>query len=67
MDKENLKSNTRIIQAEKPSGYNLIDLTIFHLDKKSNLIEKITSKKANIKNNQWVLKDVEIFIPKKEY
>ncbi len=63
--KENLKANTRIIQAEKPSGFNLIDLTIFHLDKNSTLVEKITSKKAYIKSNQWVLKDVEIFIPEK--
>ena len=44
-------------------GFDLIDVTIFHLDKKSNLIEKIVSKKANIKNNLWILHDVKVFKP----
>ena len=35
----------------KPEDFNLIDVTIFHLDKRSNLLEKIVSKKADIKNN----------------
>ena len=42
---------------------NLIDVSIFHLDEKSNLIEKIVSKNANIKSNEWLLKDVIIFKP----
>ena len=42
--KENLDTKQRIISAAKPDGINLIDVTIFHLDKKSNLIEKISSK-----------------------
>ncbi len=61
--KENLESKQRIISASKPDGINLIDVTIFHLDKKSNLIEKISSNKANIKNNNWVLEEVTIFKP----
>lgn len=59
--KENIDNKQRIIAAYKPSGFNLIDVTIFHLDQKSNLIEKIVSSKANIKNNEWLLTDVTIF------
>ena len=61
--KENLNKNYRIISAVKPEGVNLIDVTIFHLDKDSNLIEKIYSEKADISNNQWVLEEVIIFKP----
>ena len=61
--KENLKDKQRIISAAKPKGLNLIDVTIFHLDKNSNLIEKITSKEANIKENKWILRNVSIFKP----
>jgi len=63
--KENLKDKQRIISAAKPKGLNLIDVTIFHLDKNSNLIEKITSKEANIKENKWILRNVSIFKPEK--
>ena len=58
--KENLDDKQRIISASKPSGYDLINLTIFHLDKKSNLIEKIISKKANIEKNKWDLQEVTV-------
>ena len=61
--KENLDTKQRIISAAKPDGINLIDVTIFHLDKKSNLIEKISSKKSNIRNNDWLLEEVTIFRP----
>ena len=61
--KENLKNGFRIISADKPEGDNLINTTIFHLDNNSNLVEKITSKKTNIKNNNWDLNDVVIFKP----
>ena len=61
--KENLKNGFRIISADKPEGDNLINTTIFHLDNNSNLVEKITSKKTNIKNNNWNLNDVVIFKP----
>ena len=59
--KENFDKNQRIITADKPEGFNLVDVTIFHLDNKSNLIEKIVSEKANIKNNTWLLNNVYIF------
>ena len=61
--KESLEDKQRIISAAKPEGMNLIDLTIFHLDEKSNLIEKIVSKKADISKNSWVLNEVLIFKP----
>ena len=61
--KENLNSKNRIIFANKPDGFDLINVTIFHLNKKSDLIEKITAEKAYIKNNTWILYDVRIFKP----
>ena len=63
--KENLKSGQRIITAAKPEGHNLLDLTIFHIDKNSNLEEKIIAKEANIENNTWILNNVIIFKPVK--
>ena len=59
--KENLDNKQRIISANKPDGKNLIDVTIFHLDSESKLLEKISSKNANISENEWVLNDVTIF------
>ena len=59
--KENLKFKQRIISAENPDGDNLIGVTIFHLDNNSNLIEKISAKKANIRDNNWLLEEVMIF------
>ena len=61
--KENLKNKQRIISAAKPNGLNLIDVTIFHLDENSNLIEKIKSEEVNISENNWILKNVSIFKP----
>ena len=60
MDKESLNKGERIISAKKPEGMSLIDVTIFHLDEEYNLYEKIVSKKVNIKENIWELKDVTI-------
>ena len=59
--KENFETNQRIISAEKPEGMNLVNLTIFHLDKNSNLIEKIVAEKAFIENNDWELQKATIF------
>ena len=61
--KENFNSKQRIISASKAEGYNLIDVQIFHLDEKSNLIEKIVAEKANIKDNDWILNKGIIFKP----
>ena len=62
--KENLDSMQRIIYADKPQGYDLVNVTIFHLNEKSNIIEKIYSERANIEDNLWKLKNVTIFEPK---
>ena len=64
--KENFEDKQRIISAAKPEGANLVDVTIFHLDSNSNLIEKIVSKRANISNNDWVLSEVTIFETKND-
>ena len=39
--KENLKDKQRIISALKPEGTNLVDVSIFHFDNDSNIVEKI--------------------------
>ena len=59
--KEKNQSYQRIITAEKPEDFNVFDLKIFHFDENSNLVEKIISKKANIKNKKWELSEVEIY------
>ena len=41
--KENLETRQRIISAKKPNGFELLEVTIFHLDRNSNLIEKIVA------------------------
>ena len=61
--KENINREQRIIYADKPEHENLLNVTIFHLDEDSNLVEKIFSETANIKDNLWMLKNVLIFKP----
>ena len=62
--KENQNDNQRIISAEKLEKNNLSNLIIFHLDINSNLLEKITAKKADISKKNWSLYDVVILKPK---
>ena len=59
--KENILNGERIISAEKPDGFELINVTIFHLDKNYLLKEKIVADKADIKENIWKLQDVQLF------
>ncbi len=59
--KENLKDKQRIISALKPEGTNLVDVSIFHFDNDSNIVEKIISKKADITQNEWILSEVTLF------
>jgi len=61
--REKLDAQQRIISADKPEEFNLININIFHLDEKSKLIEKINAKSANIKKNTWRLEDVIIYQP----
>ena len=59
--KENLDDGVRIITSSKYKDENLNNILIFNLDKEFKLEEKIFSKNANIKNNDWLLDDVSIF------
>ena len=61
--KENLDSRQRIISADKPDGFKLINVTIYHLDQNSNLEEKIFSEEVDIKENTWKLEKVTVFRP----
>ena len=60
MTREKLDDKQRIISAKKPSGNNLIDVSIFHIDEDSNLLGKFISKSVNIKNNEWILNEVSL-------
>ncbi len=64
--KENVESKIRIISADKASEFDLINVTIYHLDNKSKLINKIFAKKAYIKDFEWVLFDVTKITPNKD-
>jgi len=59
--KENLDIGYRIITAPKYSNEILNDILIFDLDEEFKLKERIFSKNANIKNNDWILQDVSVF------
>jgi len=59
--KESLKDGDRVITANKTEKFKLIDVTIFHFDKKYNLYEKIFAKEVDIDTNDWSLKNVIIF------
>ena len=64
--KEETSNKKRIISAERPEGYDLINIKIFHFDKNSILLEKIFADRANIKDNNWVLSDVKVFTLKND-
>ena len=59
--KENTEFGERIITAKRPEKFNLMEVTIFHLDEKYVLKEKIISEKVNIKTNEWILENVSSF------
>ena len=56
MDKRKESIISKNYNRLKPEDFNVFDLKIFHFDENSNLVEKIISKKANIKkkNGSWV-------------
>ena len=56
--KENLISGHRIISADESKDTILKNIVIFNLDNNYNLVEKITSKNADISKNRWILNDV---------
>ena len=59
--KEIIGDGERIITASNPETYIISEVKIFELNKDFNLNRKIVAKTADIKLNNWVLKDVEIF------
>lgn len=59
--KEKLNNKHRFISSNKIEGTFLKNLTIFHLNDQSDLLEKITAEKANIDKNEWTLYNVYIF------
>ncbi len=61
--KENFDNKQRIIFGSKIEGKNLIDVTILHYDKNSNLLQKIIADEADIQNNEWSLSKVKIYSP----
>ena len=64
--KENVEQGERIITAEKPEMYDLINVTIFQFNNDYELTSKIFAKKVNIKTKNWVLEDVTISSLKNE-
>ncbi len=56
--RDKLPDTTNYINADKIEKENLLDVSISQFDKNFDLIKIITSKKANIRNNEWILSDV---------
>ena len=59
--KESLNNTQRIISADKLDNYDLINVTIFHLDNEYQLIEKISSERINIKDFDWEIDQARLF------
>ena len=59
--KETFEKYERIITASNPNQHFINDVHIFELDKNFNFKRKIFSKRADIKNNTWVLNSVIIY------
>ncbi len=58
--KETLDNGSRIIHAEETEKNILKNITIFNLDKKNNISNKIYSEIADINDNDWELQKVDI-------
>ncbi len=71
--KEKINNKHRFISSSKLIGYDLQEVTIFHLGDDSKFINKIIAKNANIEKNEWVLTNGIIFtssegvVEKKEF
>lgn len=61
--KEKSNNKHRFISSTKIYSDILEEVTIIHLDNKSNLIEKIVAEKANIQSTDWKLYNVSVFKP----
>ncbi len=58
--KEKLENKQRFIYSKKIENDYLKDVTIIHLDDKSNFLEKLVAEKAHIKKNEWTLYNVNL-------
>ena len=58
--KENITNGERVVTAKQPSENNISEVEIFELDKNFNLKRQIFSDFADIKENTWKLKNVQI-------
>ena len=55
--KEKIGSKTNFIKSKKIEGDLLLDVSIYKLDEKNVLIERIEAKSADILNTKWIVKD----------
>tara|TARA_B110000438_G_C15778578_1_gene635237 strand:- start:492 stop:1577 length:1086 start_codon:yes stop_codon:yes gene_type:complete len=53
--KEKNKDSSRITTAKKLSGQKLINVTIYNLNNKNNILERVESEKVDISSNLWVI------------
>ena len=60
MDQKNLINSQRIISAKRGNKKILKDLIIYNFDENYSLKKKIYASTANIENNEWVLRNVNI-------
>ncbi len=58
--KENINKTNRIISADQTKSNILKNISIFNLDEKYNLTQKIHSETADISNKEWILNNVTI-------
>ena len=58
--KENITNGERVVTAKQPSENNISEVEIFELDKNFNIKRQIFSDFADIKENTWKLKNVQI-------
>jgi len=59
--KENIGDDLRIITAKKLIKDNLTEISIYEIDQNNKILKRIESKSANIKENEWILKNAKIY------
>ncbi len=59
--KENIGNNLRIVTAKKLVNDNLMEISIYEIDKDNKILKRIESEKANIKKNIWILENAKIY------
>ena len=62
--KDKIGKDTYIINASNLEGTNLMNTFISQFDENYNIVRNINSKKIDVKKNEWVLNDVEIYSEK---